>query len=289
MPQVTSGPIDATNMDANPQGAQMLDAREYQVGDAARLFGIPGRLMEYSTAGTSLTYQNLSEVWADFVRGCLAPNYLEPIEQALSDLLPRATVARFHRDVLLQSDIKTRFDVYGTAIDKGILTPEQVQVLEGYLPGDIENASVPPAPPAAIPAPIQKRSAESIRCDGMMVKGKRVATCNKLLPPFTGSWTCERCGKTHESSIRSDEPSEMTLLTRQMAEAITAISKQNPVLNITAPLTVKPPDPEPEPVETRMSYDANGRVSRIEEGTKVTRLLYDDDGHLTGIDEADVS
>ena len=109
-------------MDANPQGAQMLDAREYQVGDAARLFGIPGRLMEYSTAGTSLTYQNLSEVWADFVRGCLAPNYLEPIEQALSDLLPRATVARFHRDVLLQSDIKTRFDVYGTAIDKGILT-----------------------------------------------------------------------------------------------------------------------------------------------------------------------
>ena len=32
----------------NPQGAQMLDSRDHQTGEAARLFGIPGR--SWSTA-----------------------------------------------------------------------------------------------------------------------------------------------------------------------------------------------------------------------------------------------
>ena len=199
MPQVTSGPIDATNMDVNPQGAQMLEAREYQNGDAARLFGIPGMLMEYSTPGSSLTYQNLSEVWTNFVRGCLAPNYLEPIEQALSDLLPRSTVVRFAVSGLQRADVKTRWEVYQAAVD--VIGQEEAaqmaRVKEGIVPGDIENAPVLASPVSAIPSPIQKRSAE-IRCDGMRLLRGRLTRCNKLLAesgPFTGS--CPRCGRAY--------------------------------------------------------------------------------------------
>ena len=50
----------------------MLDARAHQDGEAARMFGIPGTLLEYNAPGSSLTYQNISEVFTLFVKSCLA-------------------------------------------------------------------------------------------------------------------------------------------------------------------------------------------------------------------------
>jgi HK97 family phage portal protein len=162
-----------TNIDSvdyqqpNPQGAQMLDARSANNGDAARMFGIPGSMMEYAVAGSSLTYQNVGQELDKFTRVCLQPFYLEPIEQAMSDLLPRSTTARFNVKGLLRADIKTRFEVHGIAIDKGIYDAEEARRIEGLDPGDVEFAPVLFAPPAAIPAvlPIQQRSElREVRC-----------------------------------------------------------------------------------------------------------------------------
>ena len=130
----------------NQQGAQMLEARAYEIGDAARMFGIPGALLEYSVPGSCLTYQNVEGEYTKFVRTCLAPNYLEPIEQELTDLLTRSTVARFNVKGILRADIKTRYEVHKIAIETGIYTPEYAGQLEGFVPGDIEFAPVPPAP-----------------------------------------------------------------------------------------------------------------------------------------------
>jgi hypothetical protein len=72
---------------------------------------------------------------------------------------------------------------------------------EGILPGDIENAPVPAAPPTAIPAPLQNRSAE-VRCDGMRLLRGRLMSCGKLLAeasPFVG--TCPRCGKAYTAVV----------------------------------------------------------------------------------------
>jgi hypothetical protein len=74
VPRVIDQRIESVDyVQPNPQGAQMLDARNYQNGDAARAFGIPGELLEYAAGGSSLTYKNLADVWINFVRGCLAP------------------------------------------------------------------------------------------------------------------------------------------------------------------------------------------------------------------------
>jgi hypothetical protein len=165
------------------------------------MFGIPGSLLEYSSRGSSLTYQNLESEYTKFVRTCLAPNYLEPIEQALTDLLSRSIVIRFYVDGLLRADIKTRFEVYKTGIESGVLTPEMAQVREGILPGDIENAPVPAAPPTAIPAPLQNRSQEAVRCEGMRLLRGRLTSCGKLLAeasPFVG--TCPRCGRVYAAA-----------------------------------------------------------------------------------------
>lgn len=166
-------------------GGQMFEARLHQRGDAALIFGIPGKFAEYVQSGTSLTYQNLEMAFTDLIKSCLQPLYLEPIEQDMSDLLTRSTVARFNVKGFLRADIKTRFDVHGIAIDKGIYGPEYAQREEGILPGDVEFAPVPFAPPAAITT-IPRAASTGVRCPA----------CHKLVARTLGPGSdmdCPRC------------------------------------------------------------------------------------------------
>lgn len=185
--------------------AQMLDARNHQNGEAARMFGMPGSLLEYQQAGSSLTYQNLEGEFTKLVRGCLRPGYLEPIEQAMTDLLTRSTVARFDTEVIEAPDVKTRYEVYGLGISNGIITPEIAQSKEGYLPGDVENAPVP-QPLFRPPVPVVRvDEPREVRCDGRRTFRRsgvtRLGPCNALLSetgPFVG--TCRKCKKRYEAA-----------------------------------------------------------------------------------------
>lgn len=188
MPQVTSGDLTYTEMKAEVASGQMLEARNYQNGDACRLFGIPGALMEFAQSGTSLTYQNVSDVWRQFQEGSLTPGYLEPIEQSMSDLLPRSTVGRFNLEALLRADIKTRFQVYASGITSRVLTSEEARQKEGLSAGDVEFAPIPFSSPQATPPvlPIQSRSQGEVRC----------GQCHRLLgDPITAPYRvqCPRC------------------------------------------------------------------------------------------------
>ncbi len=188
VPRVIDDAIeDVTTREPSASGAQMLEARQFQNGDAARMFGIPGSLLEYQQPGASLTYQNLEGEFTKFARTCLQPLYLEPIEQALSDLLTRSTVARFNVKGFLRADVKTRFEVHGIAIDKGIYGPDYAMREEGILPGDVEYAPVPVAPPVSLP-----RAASSAMRD------VRCPRCARLVVRATGpveAW-CRHCKAT---------------------------------------------------------------------------------------------
>lgn len=144
---VLSGGITAKPFGLSPEAAQLPGARTHAVGDAARMLGIPGDLLEYAAGGSSLTYRNLGAVGDHLVRFTLAPNYLEPIEQHLSDLLTRTTVCRYNVDGLLRADISTRYQVYESGVTKsGIISREEARQMEGLEPGGVETAPVPPNP-----------------------------------------------------------------------------------------------------------------------------------------------
>lgn len=204
---IDEGVEDVEQFKVDPAGATMLEAREFQNGDAARMFGIPGALLEYAVAGSSLTYQNIAEVYTQFVRTTLAPNYLEPMEQALTDLLPRSTIARFDVSGLQRADAKTRAETYQIMIGAGVMTAEYAQQQEGIIPGSVELAPVPFAPPAAVPSSIPGSdiagtmsifSADPVRCTGKRMLRGLLQPCNKLLAeagPFVG--TCPRCGMAY--------------------------------------------------------------------------------------------
>lgn len=166
-PRVTDDSIDSiTQFDVSQAGAQMLDSRNFQTGEACRMFGIPGALMEYQAGGSSLTYQNREEVWTDFVRSSLHPNYLEPIEGAMSDLLTRSTVSRFNTETIEAPDVKTRFEVYQLAME--IFGPQDgaayARKREGLAPGNVENAPIPFSQPVAVPALAASRAMRDVRC-----------------------------------------------------------------------------------------------------------------------------
>lgn len=128
---------------STPEDSQLLDTRTNSVGDVARMFGIPGFLLEWATAGSSLTYQNVAEVGRRLIDYCLGPNYLEPIEQSFSDLLPRPQTVRFNVDGLLRANRKERYETYKVGIEAGILTPEEARREEGYAAGGLEVQPIP--------------------------------------------------------------------------------------------------------------------------------------------------
>lgn len=183
-PLIIDQAIDSINHPTiDPETAQMMATRLHQRGDAALIFGIPGKFAEYVQSGTSLTYQNVEMAFNDLIKSCLQPLYLEPIEQSMSDLLTRSTVARFNIKGFLRADPKTRAEVYQILVPLGVMTLEQAQREEGYLPGDVEFAPVPFSP--VTPAPIRAAS-----------MGVRCPSCNKLIARTLGPGSeldCPRC------------------------------------------------------------------------------------------------
>lgn len=170
------------------QKAQLTESRQFQVGEVARLFDMPGPLLEYQMSGQSLTYRNESDIWTDFQQRCLTPHYLEPIEQEISDLLVRSYTAKFNVWELTKADILTRYQVYESGVTKsGILSVEAAQRMEGLAPGDVNFAAVPPSPPSTI-TPIPRVMGES--------GPARCVKCSKHLAdsaPPGWSTTCPRC------------------------------------------------------------------------------------------------
>lgn len=108
----------------NPEQGQLLESRQHSSGNAATMFGINGHLLNYAQSGSSLTYQNVGEVFVDFVRTTLSPGYLTPIQDAITDNLARGTSGRFNVDELYRADIKTQAEVYSTLVAAGMQAEE---------------------------------------------------------------------------------------------------------------------------------------------------------------------
>jgi len=148
MPKVGAN-ITPHVLNHNPEQAQLVTSRAHSRGDVALMFGISGRLLEAPVGGTSMTYTNVGDLATELVRLTLAPYYLEQIEQAFSDLLPRGTVARYDVEGFQRADPATRWKIYEQAAKLGVLTAEQIADRELI---EMEADQAAPAP-VALPAP----------------------------------------------------------------------------------------------------------------------------------------
>jgi HK97 family phage portal protein len=187
---------DVKGLGTNVAAAQMLEARDRQVVELATAFGMPAKMLNAAVSGSDITYQNVGDEWDELVRRCLLPNYLEPTEQAISDLLPRSTIARFNTDAYLRADVQTRANVFKTLVDAG-MDPAQAASIVGF-DADLENAPMPPSMPSATPSSLPfERSAPG----GQLVELRREIRCSRghLVGKVVGSGHelyCRHCKAT---------------------------------------------------------------------------------------------
>ena len=149
-PAVLGGGLTFKAIGLSSEQAQFIDTSYASSADIARAFGIPGAVIDIPPpAGSAIIYQNVVSVLDALVRLALQP-YMERIEQAWGDLIPRTWEARFETDRLLRGDPRTRFDVYQIGIKSGVLTVDEARTAEGLPPLDPSDRPDPVEAVAAI-------------------------------------------------------------------------------------------------------------------------------------------
>lgn len=117
-----------------PEDAQFLETRKFSITEIARIFGVPGWIVndqEKSTSwGTGMEQQFIS-----FVVTSLKP-YFHRIEQRVTReiLDPTKEKAEFKVEGLLRGDSKSRAAFYASGVTHGWLTPNDVRALEDMRP-----------------------------------------------------------------------------------------------------------------------------------------------------------
>ena len=148
-PAILSGGVKYNVTAADPEHSQLVEVREQGVATIARLLGIPPPLLLVSLqGGSSLTYQNIGQVYSEFIRSTLQPLYLTPIENAWSDLLPRTQTMRFDVNDIFRIELAARVDVYEKLLGMGVVTADWIQRNEGIRPPDQTPTLYAPSPPA---------------------------------------------------------------------------------------------------------------------------------------------
>ena len=140
LPLVLTEGISAKEISINAQDSQLLEARQFQVVDIARAFGVPPHMIGETSASTSWG-SGIESMSRGFVTYTLQP-HLVKIEQELNrKLFPRAAgkFLRFDREALIQGDSKAQAEFNRAALGgpgsgMGWLTPDEVRRKQGHKP-----------------------------------------------------------------------------------------------------------------------------------------------------------
>lgn len=160
-PAVLSGGITWAAEAVDPERSQLTESREHGVATVARMLGIPAPLLLVSSAGSSITYANVSQLYAELHRSTVIPLYLSPIEAAWSDLVPRGSTVRFDLGELSRLDVEARYRTYQLAATLGVIDADGIALREGLAIDRSNNAltasdngpTTEPVPePAEVPA-----------------------------------------------------------------------------------------------------------------------------------------
>lgn len=142
---ILEGGMGYTPMKMNPEDAQMLETRGFNIEEICRWYGVPPTLIGHgdktSNWGTGLEQQNLSfltyslRAWLSKIEQSIRKNLLSPADKA-------RYFAEFSVEGLLRADSAGRASYYRTMSDIGALTIDDIRRKEN-LPVFGGNAAVP--------------------------------------------------------------------------------------------------------------------------------------------------
>jgi HK97 family phage portal protein len=136
LPAVLSGGVTFETLQYSPTDMALIDLLQFNESRIAVLLRVPPYLVGLPSGGDSLTYSTVSMALDFHWRAGLRPQ-AQAVTAALSSwLTPRGTRIEVNRDAYVQPEPLARAQTWQILIDIGVLTPEQVQVIERYSAGD---------------------------------------------------------------------------------------------------------------------------------------------------------
>lgn len=137
-----------SKVSVNPDEAQFLETRQFQVPDVARIFGVPPHLIADASNSTSwgsgLAEQNLA-----FGQFSLRP-WVDRIEDAHGRLLTTHGLGdvfvKLNMDALLRAGTRERYEAHAIGLESGFLLEDEVRRLEDLPPLPKKNPP-PEGPP----------------------------------------------------------------------------------------------------------------------------------------------
>ena len=119
----------------SPDDAQMLESRRFSVEALARIFRVPPPVIGDFQGGN---YSSISEVGRWFYSHCIMPwltKWERQIERSLFSALSRRSLeVEFDADLLLRSDMLTRFQAYRIAREIGVYNANELRKFEKQNP-----------------------------------------------------------------------------------------------------------------------------------------------------------
>jgi HK97 family phage portal protein len=135
-----------TPLSCSPEDFQFLQTRQFSILQTAQIFNIsPIWLLDYGRA----TWGNMTEVMGQFVRQTLQV-WLNKITTEIKRKLLLGDPLHYAEHLtsaILQGNPKERYEVYGLALDKGILTVDEVRAKENLGPKPVEVTVEPVSDP----------------------------------------------------------------------------------------------------------------------------------------------
>jgi len=118
----------------NPQDAQMLETRQFNVEQICRIFGVPPVMIGHAANGTTTWGSGIEQLILQFTKTCLTP-MLRSIEAAIRrDLMDantrKTTSVKFSMEGLLRGDSGSRAEFLSKMVGAGIYTVNEARSYE---------------------------------------------------------------------------------------------------------------------------------------------------------------
>jgi HK97 family phage portal protein len=160
-PLVLGGNWTYKPLTVSPAEAMFLEVLRYGASDVARLFDVPGELIDANTSGSSVTYANREQRVQDLLAFRLGPAIARR-ERALTRFTVRGQYVKLNTGALLRGDLMTRMNAYNVGVRIGAYSMDEVRALEDRPPltgeqlQDLHDAGLlgsPTPPQYGVPAP----------------------------------------------------------------------------------------------------------------------------------------
>lgn len=121
--------LDFQQLQMNPEDAQLLETRRFQVEDVCRWFGVPPIVIGHAAEGQTMWGSGVEAIMLAWLTLGINP-LLRRIEgRVMKDLIPPAKRGRwyleFNREAMLQMDSKAKGDFLSRMVTAGILSSDE--------------------------------------------------------------------------------------------------------------------------------------------------------------------